>query len=131
MMTITTNLQSGHNQDLKEVVRLIQDSKDANTAVLICPDWVQLGFSYHYNIEHFKNYRDTEFALNRENIFPVSDVKEINDSLLYQKNKIIYLDGWSELVDPDGLIFNKLNQNFKLINTNSSYKGMKIYTFQK
>ncbi len=131
MMTITTNLKSGHNQDLKEVVHLIQESKDAHTAVVICPDWVQLGFSYHYNIEHFKNYRDTEFALNRENIFPVSDVKEINDSLLSQKNKIIYLDGWSELVDPDGLIFNKLNQNYRLINTNSSYKGMKVYTFQK
>ena len=128
MMIFTCDIKSGPNKDLKEIVNLI---KESNTVVYLCPSWLNHGFAYHYNIEYFKDYKQLNTKLNNDNIFPIYNAQEINDSLLTQKTNIIYLDIWSELVDPEGLILKKLKENFEVVNVDKSFKGIIKYDFSK
>ena len=131
MMIFTCDIKSGPDKPLKEMVNLIKQSKDANTAVYLCPSWINLGFAYHYNIEYFKDYKQLNTKLNSDNVFSIYNEKGINDSILTQKSNIIYLDSWSELVDPEGLIKKKFSKDFQVIRTDKSFDGMIKYDFSK
>lgn len=131
MMIFTCDIKSGHDRNLKEVVNSIKQSKDVNTAVYLCPSWISHGFAYHYNIEYFKDYKQLNAKLNSENIFPIYNAQEINDSLLIKKSNIIYLDCSSELIDPKGLILKKFKAKFEIVDVDNSFKGTIKYDFSK
>lgn len=130
-MIFTTDIKSGHDNSLKKIVTSIKQSKSVDEAIYLCPNWMNLGFAYHYNIEYFKDYKEINAKLNSENIYPIGSANEINDSILAQKSKIIYLDGWSKYVDPEGLIFKVFNDNYTNVSTDNSRESIVIHEFSK
>jgi len=131
MMIFTTDIKSGHDNSLKKIVTSIKQSKSVDEAIYLCPNWMNLGFAYHYNIEYFKDYKEINAKLNSENIYPIGSANEINDSILAQKSKIIYLDGWSKYVDPEGLIFKVFNDNYTNVSTDNSRESIVMHEFSK
>lgn len=131
LMVITCNPKSCNPLKKDELVSIISKRKTENSLVYICPAWLDLGFAYYYNIEYFKDYKNTRDKLRQENIFPINSVQEINDSLLLVSESVIYLDSQSELVDKENLIYSKLLENFPKVENDESYEGFKIFFFTK
>jgi len=129
IMIITCNPKNGSSRNTKELVNTISHLKSKNTVVYLCPEWIDLGFVYYYNLDYFKDYKQTRSKLNGENIFPVNNEYQVNDSVLLKCESAVYLDGWSEQVDQNNMIYKKLYKNFKNVKCNEVYHGYKIYHF--
>ena len=131
LMIITCNPKIDTYRNTGEMVNAIKQHKKENTVVYLCPDWIDLGFVYHYNINFFKDYKQTRNKLNAEKIFPINNAEQVNDSILSASESVVYLDGWSGLVDKDNQIFEKLHRSFKNLVTDESFHGYKIYCFTR
>ena len=51
-------IQNDFDNSLKKIVTSIKQSKSVDEAIYLCPNWMNLGFAYHYNIEYFKDYKE-------------------------------------------------------------------------
>ncbi|RLD61348.1 MAG: hypothetical protein DRJ05_02800 [Bacteroidetes bacterium] len=131
LMLFTFNPKSSNDRKKNELAKTISDLKTENTLVYLCPDWIDLGFVYYYNLDYFKDYKNTRIRLNGDNIFPINSASQINESFILNSESVIYLDGWSALVDSDNLIFEKLNKSFNKVDINESYEAYKIYHFTR
>lgn len=131
LMVITCNPKSDSNRNTSEMVDAIKQLKKENTVVYLCPDWIDLGFVYYYNRDYFKDYKHTRNKLNAEKIFPINNSDQVTDSLISNSESAVYLDGWSELVDKNNKIFEKLHASFKNVETNESFHGFIIYHFTR
>jgi hypothetical protein len=134
LMIVTSNPKaSPHDRKIKEVVNTISQLKNNNTIVYICPPWVDLEFVYHYDLSYFREYKQTRKKLNNDNIFPIHNASEINNSLFSKYEHVIYLDGGSQYVDKKNTIYKMLFSNFNKVDVyeDKSYMGYKIYSFSK
>jgi len=134
LMMVTTNPKaSPHDRKIKEVVNIISQLKNNNTIVYICPPWIDLEFVYHYNLSYFREYKQTRRKLNNDNIFPINNALEINNSLISKYDHVIYLDGGSKYVDKENTIYKMLFSNFNKVDVyeDKSYMGYKIYSFSE
>lgn len=131
LMVITCNPKSDTNRNTGEMVDAIKQLKKENTVVYLCPDWIDLGFVYYYNLDYLKDYKHTRNKLNAEKIFPINNSDQVNDSLISNSESAVYLDGWSGLVDKNNQIFEKLHRSFRNLEINESFHGFKIYYFTR
>lgn len=129
MMIATCNPKNCHKDRNKELVTYINNIKTPQTIVFLCPNWIDLTFVYYYNPDYFKDFLHTRQRLKADLIFPVNNADEINDSLFVDCDKIIFIDSWSELVDPGGSIFKKLSGKYNTVSCDETFKGSKIYQF--
>ena len=67
-MALLVNYQPTNKQWVPEMVEIIKKEKTENTKVYIYPSWSLQCFSYHYNLEYFKDYKQTRSLLADENI---------------------------------------------------------------
>ena len=116
-----------HDSKIKEIVNIISQLKNNNTLVYICPSWLDLKFVYHYNLSYFKEYKQTRQKLNNENIFPINNAKEINNSLISKYEHVIYLDGGSRYVDKENAIYKLLFSNFNKVDIYEDKSGDALY----
>jgi hypothetical protein len=128
-MMATANLKENNRVDKKIMVDNFITNRPNNSPVFICPDWIDLGIVYYYKQDYFKDYKNTRQLLRNDNIFPINNVNQLNDSLINNSRRVIYIDGWSQLVDKDGLILKKLQTKYKNIAKTSDYEGYTIYEF--
>jgi len=131
MMFITCNPKKGNERNTKDLVNSISQLKTSKSVVYMCPEWIDLGFVYYYNLDYFKDYKNTRSKLNADRIFPINSAQQVNDSLMAQCESAVYLDGWSVQVDQDNMIYKRLSGIFKNVTYNESYHGYKIYHFTR
>lgn len=67
-MALMVNYQPTNKQCVPELVEIVRKEKTENTKVYIYPSWSLQCFSYHYNLEYFKDYKQTRSLLADENI---------------------------------------------------------------
>jgi len=97
----------------------------------MCPEWIDLGFVYYFNINYFSDYKSTRSLLNKAKIFPINSAYQVNDSLISAAESVVYLDGWSEQVDKEHQIYETLHKEFRNVNYDESFHGFKIYHFTR
>ena len=131
LMLITCNPKSGSNRNTKEMVNSITQLKTKNTVVYMCPEWIDLGFVYYFDINYFSDYKSTRSLLNKAKVFPINSAYQVNDSLISAAESAVYLDGWSEQVDKDHQIYETLHKEFRNVNCDESFHGFKIYHFTR
>lgn len=129
LMIFTSIPSSGRSKDFESMVNFVSKNKTENTVVYLCPSWINYGFAYYYNINFFKNYAKTNEFLNQENVFMPYNESEVEDSQLTDNITVIYIQGESELIDPDNLIYKKLEQKFSNITLNQEFEHYKISFF--
>lgn len=108
----TVNLNPDNNRRLKEAVEKVKELKKENDAVIISPNYADLGFTYYYNINYFKDYDNIKRLLSNEGIYPVSNVEEAERVIEERKADVIYFEAGNEFVDPDNLIYKKLESSY-------------------
>lgn len=128
LFVVTANPNISNKRNVREAVKKVNEIKDTNTLVLICPRPFVINFMYYFDQKTFKNYdaknsySNIESALSKRNVFAINSIKEVK----YKKwNHIIYLDAAADFAMPNNNIRNELNKTYTL---KHKYKIYEIYT---
>ncbi len=129
LMIVTVRPNIPNQRNPKDMAELITANKTENSLVLICPEWKKLNIAYHYNRDYFNDYKYLDQLLNKDHIYFIYNM---NDSLpaMDKFQKVIYLDGGSELTDPDQSVVQYLDANFKQQEF-TEYPGYKFYIYHE
>lgn len=129
--TIKPNITNKRN--VKETVAKINEIKDKNTLVIICPYNFLLNYAYYQNIDIFKDYnisdiyKNIDKDLRSENIYGIRTINEID----YKKwNHIVYLDAAADFSCPNNNIKNSLDKSYKIKNEYTFYEIFKVYEYK-
>lgn len=132
MMSFTCNFKVGNSRPDKIIVDKIKESKGENTSVVVCPKWHFLLFSYHYDIDMFKDYSHIFSRLEKEKVYPVYKLSDEIKEQINKSDTIIFLDAWASLTDPEMSLKSYLDNNFNLIREPDVYDGTTVsYYCQK
>jgi len=126
-LAFTFELNPDNFRRMKELTSLIKKLKTEQSVVLIAPDYSDLGFTYHYNIDYFKDYKNYSTHLKKENIFAVNS-KDQAKSIIDSNHECIYIQAGSEFQDPDNAIYNYLASHYKKV---QHHKIFQIYLVHK
>jgi 4-amino-4-deoxy-L-arabinose transferase-like glycosyltransferase len=132
-MFITVNPKYSYGFQGAKAVSIIRENKTDSTGVLIVPGWISLTFSYHYDINMFKDFGKYQNRLNNDNIFIAGTAKDMDTSRMKGFAEILLLDGWDgmRLTDPNRTILQELNKRFGKVDTIALINFYKIYRFRK
>lgn len=131
MMAVTFHPRIDNKRRLKETVTFISDHKGLQTSVIICPRWLEYGFSYHYNQLIFSNYPGMQSLLNQERIYPVNDISNLDTMKIKNSNQVFLFEEWASLTDPGQTLSNYLNREFRYKETFSFYENFKVHQYIK
>lgn len=122
-----------NKRNVEETVAKINDIKDSETLVLICPSNFILNFAYYYNIEVFKDYNvdniysNINESMRNENVYGINNINEID----FKKwNHIVFLDAAASFSHPNNSIKNDLDVNCELKNTYHFYEIFNVYEYK-
>ena len=130
-LIVTVDLKSDNKRYVHEIVDIIKNKETANTAIIICPTWTNHRFAYYYHRGIFQDYSNFDDRLLEQNIYSINSKEKLNEIDLDQFDKVIYLDGWAEVVDPELRILHALDSSYSKSYENYSFKGYRILTFDK
>lgn len=129
----TSNPKITNKRNVKETVKKIQEIKDNNTLVIICPRDFILNYSYYQNIKAFKNYnvsniyKNIDDSLKRSNIFCINSINDIDFKSF---KHIIYLDAAANFSFPNNNVQESLNKTFQLKNQYKFYEIFNVYEYK-
>ncbi len=129
MMLFTFTPNPDNKRRFSEAVHFVKSIKTPATAVIICPSWLEYGFSYHYDLSGFRDYPKLRTHLNAGNIFPISTPEEIGNLNLEKNTRIIYFEEWAPIIDKEGKIRQMLDARFNKITETVNYKGFRIHLY--
>jgi mannosyltransferase len=131
LMAATFNPDADNKRRLHDAVNKVRELKTENSAVVICPSWLDKGFSYYYNPAFFKDYRNCRALLRSDCVFPVNSAAELDSTLLDSMSRIIYFEEWSTLVDRDDLIRKLLMKNRRQSGKYNFYESFTVEVFSR
>ena len=68
---LSVNINKSMNRDPIELIYKIKTLKDNNSIVMIYPEYDDLYYMYHYNINCFKNYKQFDNCVNENGFYPL------------------------------------------------------------
>ena len=130
-MLLTFNPDIDNHRRLKTVVSVVHDLKGSQTPVLICPVWLDLGFTYYYNPGYFRDYRNLRQDLQKEFIYPVNHPDEIPPWIPGKATSLILLVEWPEIVDKNNEVLKKISDQYRECREIKIPEAYKIYYFSR
>ncbi|MCX6305990.1 MAG: glycosyltransferase family 39 protein [Bacteroidetes bacterium] len=130
-MAFTFHPHVDNKRHLKEAVSYISRHKGPRTSVIICPQWFEYGFSYHYDQRIFRDYRRMRLLLNQDGIYPVNNISLLDTNKIKTADQVLLFEEWSSLTDPGHTLFNFLNREFRFQKTTSFYENFKVHQYIK
>jgi 4-amino-4-deoxy-L-arabinose transferase-like glycosyltransferase len=127
-LLFTFNMNPDNFRRMKELITLTKELKTDNTVILLAPGYADLGFTYHYNTDYFKDYANYRQHLNDDNIYPVYSLDEAKNELIKPAASCIYIQAGTEFQDPQNTIYNYLSSKFKTV---KHFKVFQIYLVHK
>lgn len=132
LIIVTTDLKSGHLPNRKSLVKEVVKNKDEKTAIILCPPWLDLEIIYHYNLAYFQDFNNARALFKKDNFFAVHNKSELpSEKELEKFNRVIFLDSWSHLTDPNKTIMKYIDSKFKFTKSSNEYDGYQIYYYSK
>jgi hypothetical protein len=130
MMAFTLLPNVDNLRQTKDAVLKVKELKTPGSVVLICPPFFSYNFGYYYNIEYFKN-KDLSGQLIKDSVFCIYNIGQVDEDLLKNASKIIYLDAGADFSVPDNNIFSFFSKDYKLSSSTEYYQIFKVYEFRK
>lgn len=123
-----------NKRNVREAVEKIQELKNNQTLIVLCPDVFDLNFIYYYNQAYFKhpdkNKTRLSDYLHSENIYPIRHVDQIEKNQLNATQQILYLDAGADFNYPENQIRHSFDQRFIYQETHHFYEIFNIYTYK-
>lgn len=131
MMAITFHPGVDNKRRLKETVSFVSALKHPGTIVIICPPWLEYGFSYHYDPLIFKDYNNLRSLLNQDNIYPVNNHSFLDTNKIKNSTQVLMLEEWASLTDPENTLFKFLDREFRYTKTVTFYQNFKVHRYTR
>ena len=128
-LLFTVELKAGSDRDTGKLVEELPVEVSAEYPVILCPAWTELQIAYHFDRAAFADYAHLRERLRNEGIYAVNVLEELPPFLTY--TTVVYVDGWDELVDPEGQIYRALEQEFPKKVSVKEYKGFRVTHFAR
>ena len=130
LMAITANFNYSLGFQSKNAVSIIHEYKSDSTRLFIFPSWIDIVYTYHYNINFFKHYGKYRDDLKKENTFVLSWPNDLDTMNLSKVKDVLFLSGWgAEQRDKDNILIKTLIQKIGPIDTIAVLKSYSIYHF--
>jgi len=130
-MLLTFHPNLDNHRRLKNVVEIVQNLKDKDTPVIICPEWFDLGFTYYYDQDYFRDYGNLRLDLQNELIFPVNHPEQIPENIIDRSPSVILVEEWPEVADKNNEVLKKISDKFSFSRRINLPEAYKIYYFIK
>ena len=131
MMAVTFHPNVFNKRKLKEAVSFISSHKDQGTSVILCPEWLQYGYAYHYNQVLFAGFQHFREDLEYNSIFPANDITGLDTTRINKAGQVLVFEEWASLTDPSGSITNYLGRHFRFSETTLFYENFKVHRYIK
>ena len=115
----TSNPNLSNKRNSKTAIQKVKELKINNSIVYFCPNWFDLNFAYHFDLNVFSKVGENgskmklKNALNQSSIFPIWNQNQINKDSLKKYSRVIYLDAAAEFSFPKNGIKWMLNHEMK------------------
>lgn len=131
LMLLTFSLKPDNNRNVSKVTDFIKKEKikDKECLVFISPEYSFLEFTYHYNINYFKDYRNSISLLNDDNIFPLRTLTSFDTNRLKRTCNVILIDCGTEFAFGKNQILAELNASCKTDSSFTLNQTYQIYRF--
>lgn len=109
-MAFTTEYKPITNQDIPGLIAEMNDLREPNDRVLLYPQWGVQCFSFHYDIEYFKDYNHVNERLAKDGIvvsYNINPKRVVAEANATHKLIIMNYEGKAMELDWDKLPFNK------------------------
>lgn len=132
LFVVTANPALSNNRPIKAVVEQIKIKKTEHTVVFICPDWLDLNLIYYYDRACFKNFdtqdikRKIRETLINDNVFPITNHRELSIGLRDTTNHILFLDDASNVHYPNNKLEEKLKDHGEIVGVHNFNKGLRL-----
>jgi uncharacterized membrane protein len=129
VMVKTIDLNPDNDRKMKEWIATVKSMKQPGTLVLLSPHYADMGFTYHYNIEYFKDYRNMRKLLAQEHIYPVGTFADAEALLKSNTGDCIYLEAGNEFTDPEDRIYKTIASQYRNHEKYFVYKIFYVHRF--
>lgn len=129
VMAKTIDLNPDNDRRMKEWIATVKSMKQSGTLVLLSPHYADMGFTYHYNIEYFRDYRNMRNLLSKENIYPIGTAAAAEELLKKNTGDCIYLEAGNEFVDPENRIYKTIAAQYRNHEEYFIYKIFYVHRF--
>ena len=132
-ITFTTNVDKKRN--VSEVIQKLKEIKTNKSLVYICPDYFEINFIYYYNQQYFRDVDNPETKdklykhLASENIYPITNYKQIDTLKIQKANQVIFIDAAAEFCYPGNGIKAKLDSICRLKHRYDVFEIFRIYEY--
>lgn len=102
----TNQLDPDKKREPSKVVEFVRQKKDSNTLVIVCAQDFISNFAYYYDkkiftrIDRGDEYGTLTASLNKENIYPVSNIGEIEPGVLRRFKTVMFVDAAADFSCP-------------------------------
>ncbi len=124
------DVKTWNHRTIQQISNQIKELQRSNTAIIMVPSWTNHRLMYYYSPSIFKDYNKFDQRLIENDIFSINSLKELNSLDLTGYDRVIYLDGWAEVVDPELKILKELQFKYKTESEDYSHKGYRLLTFE-
>ncbi|HQN15363.1 MAG TPA: glycosyltransferase family 39 protein [Bacteroidales bacterium] len=130
LMALNLNLAPDNNRRVKQLAGTVKELKAQHpkSIVIISPEYSHLEFTYHFNINYFKDYNNTKALLQKNNIFPLRNLSSA-DKIKIQNQEVIYVDCGTEFAFGESSILADLNTSHTANYITSVFEIYRIYLF--
>ena len=84
----------------RKIVPKVKEMKDNKSIVLISASYKYRAFAYYYNIDFFKDYKNTTYLLSTDSVFLLDDTTGLKRINFEDIEKIIFIKSHQKIVDP-------------------------------
>lgn len=112
VMMFFFDLNPYNNRNISHIASLLKSIRPSGDKLIISPEYASLEFSYHYDIEAFRDYKQTNIRLRQQGVFPVRSLKVSSDSEPLKASRIFYLDCGSAFAFGEDQVLLELNEYY-------------------
>lgn len=124
-LAFTVQLNPDNKRRLKDATTEIKKIKKIGSPVLIAPEYTDLGFAYHYDLNYFKDHKNLRNLLANDDIFPVNSAEMATNILAEYPTECIFLQADTKFSDPNDLILQAISKKYR---KHTEKKYFEIYT---
>lgn len=111
------------------VVKQVEAWRNDHTAVIIQPGWYGLTYAWAVSPAYFKGAAPVELSLRERGIHPLpgKSLPNLDSSI----TRVIHIDAWASLTDPDHAVLNDLRFRFRQTDSVEADRKVVVRRFQR
>jgi len=130
LMALNLNLAPDNHRRVEQLVQTVNElrTQHPQSIVIISPEYSHLEFTYHYNIDYFKDYKNTKALLKTDRIFPLRGLTS-TDKMNIKNKEVIFVDCGTDFAFGENTILKELNASHEVTMNIPVFEIYQIYLF--